>query len=144
LLHLEALVNFEKHVLNFFGLFVKLTEIIRVNGVGSLDRLVTLHVVADLEGDEAVGELALSGDAVVLSELHLEENQHVAQMLVGLLVVNVVDLHAGVFVHLVEVVFENEFTPDLNDLAKECLSLLKLVFFLEQFAHVEIAGAHAV
>lgn len=46
--------------------------------------------------------------------------------------------------HLVEIVFENEFTPDLNDLSEEGLCLLQLVFLLEKFTHVVIARAHAV
>lgn len=68
---------------------------------------------------------------MVLSKLHLKENEHVSQVLVRLFVQDSFDFRVGVVLHLVKVLFKNKLAPDLDNLAEECLRLDKASLFLE-------------
>lgn len=138
----EPRLDFDERVLHFFGFVVEFAEVVGVDRVGLLNRLVAHHVVADLETDQTVRELALSGDRVVLAELHFEEDQHVAQVLVCLFIEHGVDLRVGVLLHLIKVKLQDEFAPDLNDLPIEGFRLLELTILFEKFAHVVVRGTH--
>jgi hypothetical protein len=65
-------------------------------------------------------------------------------VLVGLLVVDGLDLAVGVLLHLVKVVVQDELAPDLDYFAIEGLTLFNFALLLEQFPHVEVRAPHAV
>jgi hypothetical protein len=81
---------------------------------------------------------------MVLSKLHLKENQHVSKVLVRLLVQDSFDLRVGVVLHLVKVLFKNKLSPDLDNLAEESLCLDEASLFFEQLTHVVIATTHVI
>jgi len=120
----------------FLCLVVELAQVVCEDLVSQLDRIQTLHIVTNLQRHQSKGEVALSRHSVMLTEFHLEEVQHVAQVLVSLLVVNWLDLRVGVLLHLVEILIQDELVPNLNDLREERLCLLNLTFFFEKLAHV--------
>ena len=80
---------------------------------------------------------------MVLPELHLEEDQDVAQVDVRLFVENWVNARS-VVVSLVVATVQDEFTPNLHDLTEESLCILELVVLLEQLAHIVVGAAHTV
>jgi len=81
---------------------------------------------------------------MVLAELHLEKNQHIAQVLVCFLVQYGFNLWVSVVLHLIEVLFEDKVAPYLNNFTEKGFSLYKTAFFFEKLAHVVVATAHVV
>ena len=142
-LGLDLLLDSLHDVLHFLGLPVVLAQVVGEHAVGLRHGVESAHAVSSLETDQAPGVLRLGGGGVVQAELHFEEHEHAAQVLVAFHVDHVLQVACVrvVALHFFEVFVQDELHPDLTDFRKNRFRLRDLSFFLKEFSKIIIAGA---
>jgi hypothetical protein len=134
----------DDHVFNLLGFAVEFSKIGLQHLVGLLHGLEGGQSVSSLERDQPVSILGLGSSCVVQTVLHLEENEHVPEVLFAFQIVDVLQVHCVVVValHLFEVVVQDELHPNLADLAVNRAGVRRIALLLVEIAKVIVAGAH--
>jgi hypothetical protein len=142
---LEGIFDSNEVLLYLFGFLVVFAQVVRVDHVRLLHSLEAYHIISDFKRNESVRKQALSSDSLVGPILHLEEVEHVAQVLVSLLVINRVNQRILPVLPRLHIVLQNELLPNGNDLAEVRLRVVvkRLALLAESLAHVVITRAHA-
>ena len=98
---------------------------------------------ATLQSNKCVGELTLGGEDIMRTELHLKEVKNLVEMLFCLIVVERLYILDLIVNHGVQIFFNDELFPDLNNLLEEgfCFGNRVCAFFLKKFTHVVITAA---
>jgi len=100
--------------------------------------------IACLKSDKSISILGLGSCSVMKSILHLEEDEHVSEMLFSLQVVDVLEIHGVIVValHLIEVFVQDELHPNLTDFAICSPRIWCISLRFVEVAKVVVAAAH--
>ena len=96
----DLLLNAQDDIFDLLGFPIELTKVCLEHLVSLLHGLESGESVACLESDKSISILGLGSCSVMESILHLEEDEHVSDMLFSLEVVDVFEIHGVIVVAL--------------------------------------------